>query len=1163
MTREIPDSAAPAKSSARIMALRQYTGKLLQPRLSLVTEAMADHLFNLSASAKLAPDQRTQAFEAFSALKSRSKDFVTTLLAEIDLAFGNLVTERGLSKDEDKQLPAELDLVDLRVFDNSAGIDQIVQAGSERYWSQLQSLTLGLGTLLDADPLTIRLPFGLRGLTTAYRRYIEQLNLPDFIIAELDRAFTRNLLPEAGALYQELNAVLASYDDFPATEVNAEATVTPSQSASDTNGINSANAPIEDLTPGALRPRRGAADTRPLSQKVTPTNSGSDAVEADLPYSANGVNTEDAATATSPLVTLSRMQGFAEYLPGRSSLSESPTIDAAMLARLRLPALPSEQPENPLSEAQLSEKAAEVARTIAAVRRTGEGVSHSKSLVNQLGLDQLDASLQPLKGSVQLIDDLYRTMFDTLPLSDKVSRSFGNLKLPLAELSLTDASFFEDREHPARLLIERLSELSSLAPKNSARVEQKIDDALSAIQREFDGNLDVFEKALVKINALAVTMLKQQQRNIQRQIAAEDGKEKREQAGQRVENDLSQLLPDGLMPASLLGLIDSFLRDELVLIQLRDDSSLLYDTVLDRISRINNALQRTMETGLPLKPDAAKKITTELPQGLGDEFLSIEAQACLHQLRQQLSGDEPVTLAASSLPEPEIFTEPRFSERLAALPRLENWVKRAHQLKLKSWISERLPEGSTQNLQLIWKNTNSTRFAFANEQGFKVKDINLIQLARQLSNRLKPLAPSDELSIIERSVFQTLEKRQEDLRAPGSSPKSLTQSRSEMIDAAQSHIRRARRRGATSCALAIHAENSAGVQHVTGKLLSSAIAIQYEGSLSQATHGIIVGTENIEQLRGLLTDDSSSAPPAGIGIAAIDSGISSADALWINLEDIAKQGLATAPNTGVVAAPPPKLSNLASAVRETYAMLQEETPPPQFSVRPVHRRTLDGAAVVQTRYEVLSNGMAFGNTVEQRQRYPTTALAIATDCSKVSNTCRFAESVVAAGRTPPLFQLHICTEAALHPEFLDFLLHEVSESGIGTDRLWFELTDSARLREDNEAAYFCGTLRSIGCQISVAEVNPKRGSTAVLQKLKPHTVALDSALWSEGPDDEKLLALHQTISDMHHLVGEHVVLRDSRDDALAQQLGIDFLETFATEQLLPEALRNQLPVITR
>ena len=87
MKPENSDSAAPAQQSARIMALRQYTRKLLQPRLSLVAEAMADHLFNLSASAKLAPEHRTQAFEAFSGFKSRSKDFVGSLLADIDLDF--------------------------------------------------------------------------------------------------------------------------------------------------------------------------------------------------------------------------------------------------------------------------------------------------------------------------------------------------------------------------------------------------------------------------------------------------------------------------------------------------------------------------------------------------------------------------------------------------------------------------------------------------------------------------------------------------------------------------------------------------------------------------------------------------------------------------------------------------------------------------------------------------------------------------------------------------------------------------------------------------------------------------------------------------------------------------------------------------------------------
>jgi EAL domain-containing protein (putative c-di-GMP-specific phosphodiesterase class I) len=258
-----------------------------------------------------------------------------------------------------------------------------------------------------------------------------------------------------------------------------------------------------------------------------------------------------------------------------------------------------------------------------------------------------------------------------------------------------------------------------------------------------------------------------------------------------------------------------------------------------------------------------------------------------------------------------------------------------------------------------------------------------------------------------------------------------------------------------------------------------------------------------------------------------------------------------------------QVSNLASAVRETYASLQDETPAPLITLRPLHRRTIGNEAVLQTRYEVMSDGVADGNLGDRRQRYPLTALAIAIDCYKVSTTCRYAESLVAEGRTLPLFQLRVSTEAVMHPEFLDFLLHEVSESGIGTDRLWFELTDSVRLREDDDAAYFCSTLRSIGCQISVAEVHPKRGSTAVLQKLKPHTLALDSSLWPVEPEDQQLAALHQTISDLHHLVGEHVVLRDDHDGARAQQLGIDFIETFEAEQLLPEQLRDRLPAITR
>jgi hypothetical protein len=131
---------------------------------------------------------------------------------------------------------------------------------------------------------------------------------------------------------------------------------------------------------------------------------------------------------TSPLANLAKSDGTAEYLPGRGKPDSPPVIDEAMLTRLRLPALQSEMPENPLTQAQLDEKAHDLSARIAAIRHTEKGISHTEPLVKQLGLDTLDPELQPLRGSVQLIDNLYQTMFDTLPLTENLSHSLGNFK---------------------------------------------------------------------------------------------------------------------------------------------------------------------------------------------------------------------------------------------------------------------------------------------------------------------------------------------------------------------------------------------------------------------------------------------------------------------------------------------------------------------------------------------------------------------------------------------------------------------------------------------------------------------------------------------------------------------------------------------------------------
>ena len=1170
MNKETPQNAETTNLPAELMVLKQATGKLLQPRLGLVAEAMADHLFNLSASAKLSPEGRTQAFEAFSQLKSSGKHFVTSLLEEISAAFGNLVASDA-HRTTDGFAPAELDLVDIREFENSLAIDKIVQAGSERYWIQLESLTLRVGKILEEDPLKIRLPFGLRGLVTAYRRYVDTMGFSDAIISELDRAFALNLLPELGVLYKELNQSLAEGGVLPEIEEKIEASgsqLTPQDKADERQPKRE-----EPSHPPASNVEEPKPETSLKSSPYLSDMGGSQAAGSILPSTAmpdpgtsqRQLSTvKPAAIPSSPLDSLAAEVGAAEYLPGRGHPASSQTVDGGTLARLRLPTIGGEGSVTPLPPAELAKQADQLAEQIAAVRQSGDLVVTGKgSLVEQLGLDKLDAALAPLRGSVQLVDNLYQTMIDTLPLSTNLNQSLNNLKLPLAELALREPEFFQNREHPARLLVERLSEVSALAPRNNARVEQRVDEVLTRVERDFDGDLKVFDAALSKVTELALSMLKQQQRNIQRQVAAEEGKEKREQATAEVDRDLGKYLPEGLMPASLLSFIESFMRDELVLLRLRDGQTALYDDALQRISELDTALQKTIETGNPLSADNASALVDRLTNELGDEFLANETEEILKQLQQQLIGREPIDLMASSLSEPEVFAEPNFSQRLVLLPRLNRWVRRARQLDPKSWLIEEFPDGSSRNLQLIWINSTGTRFAFANEQGHKVKDINLIELARQLGRGLRPLAPSEQLSIIEKSVFQSLERRQDDLSSLSKPIENTEQLRPDMVDNAQSKIRRAKRRGPTECALAIHAEDRAGVEQIIAKLESGGIKIDFEGQLSPSTHGLIVSTPDSQQLASLLTDQSSTALPTGISIAPIDGNTENAEDLWRSLEDVAKRGLAMSPNTGLVAPQETRARDLAGAVRKTYARLIEDMTP-KFSLRTIRRRSAGSAHISQTRYLVLIDGASdMSGELRDATGYHSSALSIALDCAKVNNVCKYAESLLAAGRTLPLFQVSISTDAALHHEFLDFLLSEVSESGVGTDRLHFELKDSTRLREESRAADFARTLRSIGCQIGVADVHPKRGSTTQLQKLHPNALTLSDTLWPLASGDQHMAALHQTISDLHHLVGESVVLRDSRDEDRAKELGIDFIETSEGSDLLPTALKESLPEIER
>ena len=1201
MDRDADNSTPSTGGSELLAALHARVRELMRPRVKQLVSEMTDHLFTTSGSAQLSSEQRASCFESFSILKTQGGAVNEQMMALLDEGFAHLCDRpSGAKVSDSSDNEGELDLVDLEEFEDRLAIDKIVKAGTDRYWLPWEVIVFRVAEAIDCDARSLDLPFSVESLCLHYRKSIDPLNLNRFIIGELDRAFARSVLPELGKLYTDIGQFLADRGLLPQLEKelahsgsklsatanphprkpNASHTqqqTTPQEQKtklrSDTSGTGTGSAPQQGLaSPSPITGNNWASNA---GRAATPAAAGGDGAPPQDPaqlFAAPSMTREGPSflesdlplVAPSPLDHVAAEVGQTNFLPGRGDTALGSIVSGDVLERLQTGAgyggeAPLLYPE------QIATQSSQLATEISTLRQQGVVAdSREGSLIEQLRLDELGPEAEPLRASVRVVEDLYGTFRDALDLGDSMAEQIDLLKLPLAELALTDPGFLKDKEHPARLLVERLSELTSLSPENNPRMEQRIGGILGELNQHYEGDLGVFGDALTQVTELALGLLKQQQRNIQRHVATEEGREKRSDAATLVEQLLQAKLPNSSLARSLLAMIDGVLRDHWILAAVRGADEAALETQIEPAAVVNTALLRVAQQNEPLDARTADTLISGLRQSVDEnDFMPPEQVALFDAVIADLTGQDTPELVASTLGVRDIFAEPAFSERLDKLPRLRRWVRRARELQTSSWLVENLGAGKQRNLQLIWHDADHTHFAFANEQGQKVYQVNVVQLAHWLSNRLTPLAPSERLSIIERSVFSTLARKQSDLVGDDTAADDVGLDRSQLIDKAQSMLRRARRRGPSHSAIAVHIEGEQASQALHQALQKSGLNIVARGRLSDSTQGIIVDSAAPDMLQQALREGLDLEADAGIGIAAIDAGYDSADEVWRNVEETAKRGLALSPNTGVLAEREVRPTNLAGAVRTTFERLQSDMPP-RLSLRRVLRTRCTDHSQIEEAFQIQLDGMPdAGGEMARSAGYHSSALTIALDYIKVSSACRIAEDLTSASRAVPVFNIRVSTDAALHLDFLEFALNEVSQSGIGTDRLCLEFRDSARLREESRVADFARTLRSIGCLIAVGDVNPARGATSELQIMSPHMLALDASLWPPSESDDRLTALHQAISDLHHLVGEHVVLRDNRARDKAAQLGIDFVEFFDPDEMDPVALVAHMPTLQR
>ena len=209
-------------NSDTITSLKALSTEHLKPCLSLVIGETAEHLFTLSTSSRLAPDNQEACYRAFTTLQRASRSVVAEISAAVSQKFeeytidNNAFVDNGDGDGDGRVITeARLALIPLEEFEDTLAIEKIVRSGTERFWLDLESLMLRLAHVLGVEASTIELPVSPRTICSAYRQALQTIGFPRAFLVDADSAFARNLLPELEPIYNILNAHLESLGLLP------------------------------------------------------------------------------------------------------------------------------------------------------------------------------------------------------------------------------------------------------------------------------------------------------------------------------------------------------------------------------------------------------------------------------------------------------------------------------------------------------------------------------------------------------------------------------------------------------------------------------------------------------------------------------------------------------------------------------------------------------------------------------------------------------------------------------------------------------------------------------------------------------------------------------------------------------------------------------------
>ena len=172
----------------------------------------------------------------------------------------------------------------------------------------------------------------------------------------------------------------------------------------------------------------------------------------------------------------------------------------------------------------------------------------------------------------------------------------------------------------------------------------------------------------------------------------------------------------------------------------------------------------------------------------------------------------------------------------------------------------------------------------------------------------------------------------------------------------------------------------------------------------------------------------------------------------------------------------------------------------------------------------------------------------------VNNTFAWLEKNPDISRRVELCSINLSGHSIGDERFLHYLTEQFKKYHFSANKICFEVTETAAIKNLSAASHFIDTIKALGCSFSLDDFGSGMSSFAYLKQLNVNYLKIDGLFVKDIVVDPVDAAMVKSINEVGHIMGLKTIAEYVEDDDILNaisRIGVDFAQGYGISRPKP------------